>query len=258
MSNAFGTLLKLWRQRLGFSQLNLSIQSGISTKHLSFLETGRSLPSADMVNKLAETLTLSNEDANLLLQHAGLKNNTDNDALKRNHETLQMILNKHEPYPGVVSNYSLQPLFFNHSALAMIEWLEIDITPFNNIIELIFDERGMLPYLNNWQETAITILRLLKVKSLTMKNDPLFLDNLNKTLSNPKIKNLWLSVKNFSGNTSPMIEYSIKNKGETLEWVAVLTTFGTPRNISLDEYQMEFFYPRNEKTKIFAQNNFSI
>ena len=255
MSNEFGKMLKLWRQRLGLSQLDLSVASGMSTKHISFLETGRSQPSKEAVVKLATALSLSNNDTQLLIDHAGYTGQLDTDAPPSRVEmALLTMLEKQEPYPGAISDYTLTPKYLNNASLKMLDWFEIDISEFSSIVELIFSEQGFRPYITNWEEMSRIALRLTKMKKLAMADNEIFQQNLDKVLKMPEVKKMWQEDEGFVGNTEPIVPVSVSAKGIDMQWIVVLSTFGTPRNVSLDEYQMEFFYPADEATKQFAED----
>lgn len=254
MSNEFGKMLKLWRKQLGLSQLDLSLQSAISAKHISFLETGRSVPSREMVMKLAASLSLSDEDSHLLLKHAGLDVTISAESKEASpvELALKRMLDKHEPYPGVISDYTLMPQYLNNAALKMLDMFGIDVGGFSSIIEIIFSERGFRPYIVNWEQASTVALRLTKMKAMAMQDDEQFQMQLEKVLENPEVKKYWEINKDYIGNTDPIVPIDVNFNGEVLRWEVILSTFGTPRNVSLDEFQMEFFYPADEKTKAFA------
>ena len=256
MHNGFGQLLKLWRQRLGLSQLALSLQSGISAKHISFLETGKSQPSREMVNTLALSMNLSAGDCNLMLKQAGLQAHSSAQQQGKTLQALQMILDKHEPYPGIISNYYLQPQMYNHATLAILQWLDIDLSQFDNMVDFIFSDKGLRSALVNWSEMSSLALRLIKLKSLTMQNDVVFQASINKILANKELRALWENddaSANSIGNTEPVIPCKIQHKGHSLHFEAVLMTYGTPRSVSLEEYQLELFYPADQKTRDFTE-----
>ena len=101
-----GDLLREWRQRRRMSQLDLSLDAEISTRHLSFLETGRSQPSRDMVLRLAEQLDVPLRDRNVLLQAAGYapvfpERPLDDPALRIARQAIDQVLAGHEPYPAL-------------------------------------------------------------------------------------------------------------------------------------------------------------
>lgn len=255
MDNGFGQLLKLWRQRLGLSQLALSLQSGISAKHISFLENGKSQPSREMVNTLAMSMSLSAGDCNLLLKQAGLQAPANTLNQGKTVKALQMILDKHAPYPGIISNYSLQPQMYNHSAIALLQWLDIDLSQFSNVMDIIFSEKGLRSVLVNWAEITSIALRLIKLKSLTMQDDVVFQTSLSNILANEELRVLWDNEDasgNGVSNTEPVIPCKIMHKGHSLYFEAILMTYGTPRSVSLEEYQLELFYPADEISKDFC------
>ena len=254
MDNGFGQLLKLWRKRLGLSQMDLSSKSTISAKHISFLETGKSQPSREMVNTLAKAMGLTEGDRNLLLRQSNHQVNESLEPQNRALHALQMVLDKHEPYPGLVSNHALQPLILNQSIIAMLNWLDIDISDFTSIIDLLFSNKGLRSMLVNWEHVAVVSLRLLKLKAATQQEDPLFQASLQKILQNSELLALWEQADgsaNGQGSTEPIIPCHIEYKGQTLHIEAILMTYGTPRSVSLEEYQLELFYPVDEASKNF-------
>lgn len=108
-TTAFGRHMKQWRRQRGLSQLQLAVRADVSQRHLSFIETGRSRPRADVVHKLAEALEIPLRERNMMLEAAGLAPSypempLSNDAVAPFRHAIQRMLEAHEPYPAYVIN----------------------------------------------------------------------------------------------------------------------------------------------------------
>ena len=124
---SFGSTLKNIRLSKKYSQMNLSMDIGISTKHLSFLETGRSNPSRKIILNISKVLKLNLQQTNTLLNKAGFsqeysQNNLNNDNMKIINKALFRILDKHEPYPAIVLNSSYDILYLNQGFKKVLDY----------------------------------------------------------------------------------------------------------------------------------------
>jgi len=156
----FATLLKQWRQHRHVSQLDLSIEAGVSQRHLSFLETGRANPSRPMVLALAHSLDLPLRERNSLLRSAGFgaafaEDNLDADSYRVFREALQQTLDLAEPFPALVVDGNWNLVMANAGAL---RFFNLFVDPFAalagmgnpdryQIVRLCLHERGLLPYI---------------------------------------------------------------------------------------------------------------
>lgn len=173
-NRAFGEQVRYWRRARGNSQLDLSITAGYSQRHLSFLESGRSLPSREMVIVLADCLEVPVCDRNLLLQAAGFapiytEESIESDRLEEVRRAVEEILSSHRPFPALLvdrawntysANASAQVLFSNfvHEPQRYPRDLR------TNAVRLCIEDSGMKPYIENLGAFLTSVLGQLKVE----------------------------------------------------------------------------------------------
>jgi transcriptional regulator with XRE-family HTH domain len=163
---AFASRLRRWRQRRGWSQLELAGRAGISQRHLGFLEVGRARPSRDMVMRLAETLGLPLRHNNELLVAAGFapvwrESDFAGPELSRIREALGYMLSQQEPFPAVVVNRSWNLLQANHGAVRLVEFLvgPLPADAAVNLADALVAPDVLRPCLVNWPEVARYFIR---------------------------------------------------------------------------------------------------
>ncbi len=162
---SLGDHLRTWRQRRRLSQLDLALDAEISQKHLSFVESGRSSPSREMVLTLAEHLEVPLRERNVLLLAAGYapmfpERSLDDPALKPARAAMDLVLKCHEPYPAlaidrhwtlIAANAALRPLLANVSDAALLE-------PPVNVLRLSLHPHGLAPLIANLFEWRAHLL----------------------------------------------------------------------------------------------------
>ena len=161
----FGCLLRDWRKHRSTSQLALSVQSGISQRHISFLETGRSKPSRTMVLALSDSLDIPLRERNALLQSAGFaaaysEHPLDAEASRVFADALRATLQHHEPYPALVLDGSWNMVMANTGALRffglfidVFEALEAIGSPAEfQMVRLCLHDKGFKPFISNWTD----------------------------------------------------------------------------------------------------------
>src|SRR5215469_7912002 len=166
---AFGRLLKEWRARRGFSQLDLALAARTTQRHLSFIESGRAAPSRDMVLRLSETMNIPLRQQNALLLAAGYapvwrERDLSAPDLAMVNTALDYMLGQHEPYPAFVVDRRWNLLRANRGASRLTEFLlgplpaEPPVEAVNLAIALM-SYQGLRPFITNWQEVAHYFLR---------------------------------------------------------------------------------------------------
>ena len=164
-SGSVGTLLKQWRERRRISQLTLSLEAEISSRHLSFVETGRSHPSREMVLRLAKVLDVPPRARNDLLSAAGYapiyrESNLDAPEMAQFRQALDFMLRQQEPYPAIVLDRYWNILLANEGAGRFTGlFLEPSGTDLGvpNAMRLIFHPQALRPYIVNWEATAAAL-----------------------------------------------------------------------------------------------------
>src|SRR6266849_9162793 len=168
--SAFGRLLRQWRARRRMSQLDLAVEAGISSRHLSFVETGRAQPSREMVLLLTRALDVPLRDRNDLLTVAGyapIYRETDlaAPALTQVRRALELILRQQEPYPALLLDRHWNVLQVNAGS-ARVQEAFLDPAAASavgppNAMRLMFDPRAFRPHIVNWEPTAASLIQWL-------------------------------------------------------------------------------------------------
>jgi len=177
------------------------MDADVSSKHISFLETGRNKPSRNMVLLLSSTLEeLPLRNRNDLLLSAGFSENYSRTPIHEKEmasirNILKMMLTKHEPYPAVVLDWDWNVLMGNggfNNILELVKSLQSDFSTSSNIVELIFDPKGLKPFVCNWEEVASFAIQRLHREKMENKNRHEVL--LERLLSYPGTPSDWRSL----------------------------------------------------------------
>ncbi|WP_330313121.1 MULTISPECIES: helix-turn-helix domain-containing protein [unclassified Streptomyces] len=249
-----GELLRHWRHRRGVSQLDLALSAGVSPRHVSLVETGRSHPSADMVLRLAEHLDVPLRERNRLLLAAGFapryaERPLGHDALAAAREAVERVLRAHEPYPAVAfdrhwdivrANRAVEP-FFAGVAPELLR-------PPVNLVRLGLDPRGFAPLVVNLVDVR-TLFRARVGRQLAAAPDAR-LAALYEELLAPggEDEAEGASIAAGSEVVIPMI---LRLGGREVRMFSTITTFGTPMDITLDEIAIELYYPADEESAAY-------
>ena len=248
--NRVGTLLRDWRQRRRLSQLDLALEAGVSTRHLSFVETGRAKPSADMVLHLAERLEVPLRDRNQLLLAAGYApqfgaRSLDDPDLAPIRNALGHVLTGHEPYPAmavdrgwnlVASNSALDPLLEGAS--------EELLAPPVNCMRLALHPDGIAPRILNLGEWRAHLLHRL-TRQVALTGDRQLGELVNELEGYP--------APEFGGHVGGSADVLVPLRlltgdGSELSFFSTVTTFGTAVDITVSELSIEAFFPADAAT----------
>ena len=249
-----GDLLRRWRSVRGVSQLDLSLDTGISTRHLSCIETGRAKPSREMVVRLAEALQVPLRERNTLLLAAGyapLYRDVSLDApeLEAARRAVELLMTQLEPNPVLVMDRYWNTLRMNAGAqriLALFPGCDSG-TPHNGP-RLVFDPEGLRPFIENWELIAAHIIRRVHRESADNPADDRLKGFLKELLSFPGVPSR-LRMLDLDGTPPPFLTINYRWKGSTLSFFSTLTTLGTPLDIALQELRVETLFPADETTR---------
>jgi transcriptional regulator with XRE-family HTH domain len=246
-----GTLLREWRARRSLSQLELALQSRISARHLSFVETGRSNPSRETVVKLSEALQVPLRERNALLLAAGYapiyaERPFGSEEMEPVRGALDRFLRAHEPYPALVVDRRHNLLAANDALGALTEgcapWL---LQPPANAIRLALHPEGMAPRTLNLPEWSGHLLsRLHREAAIT---------------GDPELEALHAEVSGYPGIAASLpadlppgselaVPLRLSDGDRELAFISTIATFGTAVDITLAELSVEAFYPANAAT----------
>ena len=247
-----GELVREWRQRRRLSQLTLACDAEISTRHLSFIETGRSQPSRAMILHLSEQLAIPMRDRNILLVAAGYapifpERSLDDPALQSVRKAIDLVLERQKPYPAfaldrhwtiAASNGALPEVYVGVAPHLM--------QPPINALRLTLHPDGLAPRIANlseWRQHSLARLR----RQIDVTADPVLLELLRELsqYSGPGGKN-HLAVP--TEEPAVAIPFCIRTERGLLSFFTTTTMFGSPVDITLSELAVECFYPADAAT----------
>lgn len=245
-----GPLIRLWRHRRRRSQLDLALAADVSARHLSFVETGRARPSADMVLRLAEALDVPLRDRNELLLAAGFapaygQRSLGEPEMGPIRETLDRLLAAHEPFPALVvdrhwglvaGNRSLEPLI----AGCAPELLEEPV----NVLRLSLHPGGLAPRIVNLSEWRAHVLDRLG-RQAALSGDPALATLLEELASYPGGDPDQTHNLAAADIATPL---RLRDPLGELSFLSTTTTFGTAVDVTLSELSIEAFYPADART----------
>ena len=250
-----GTLLRDWRRRRRLSQLDLALEAGVSARHLSFLETGRSKPSREMVLHLSDQLDVPLRDRNHLLLAAGFapayeERAIDAPEMAPVREALERVLAGHEPYPAVVVDRWWNLAAANRSIAMFTDTVpEHLMAPPVNVLRVSLHPDGMAPRILNYGEWRGHLLdRLHRQVALT---------------GDDRLAALYAEISAYPGETAevhgPGGEIAVPLRydagGRELAFFSTIATFGTPVDITLAELSIEAFFPADRSTADYLLGN---
>jgi transcriptional regulator with XRE-family HTH domain len=246
-----GTLLRGWRQRRSLSQLELALNAAVSSRHVSFLETGRARPSREMLLHLAEHLEVPLRERNRLLLAAGYapqyaERRLDQPEMAPVRDALERFLRAHEPYPALVLDRHYNMVSANDAVAVLTAGVAPELlAPPANALRATLHPSGMAPRVRNLEEWSAHLLhRLRRQASVT---------------GDPELEHLHEELKTYPGVSSePPLDEStgadillalrLADGERELAFFSTVSTFGTAVDITLAELSIEAFYPANAST----------
>lgn len=263
-SSAVGELLRAWRQARKLSQLELSLQSDVSQRHISFLESGRSRPSQSMLALLADALELPFRERNVLFDAAGYagiytEQSLHEAAMQPVREALQMQLEHHNPYPALVVDRDWNMLLANTALIhlfAQIDdaaemWAATNPDSQNNgkqnLMRLTLHPQGLRKYCVNWAELAPQLLQRLR-REVKLTNSPAMQALLTELQADPELDEYWHQpIVNIS--PQPVYAMTLAFGDVIISLFSMISTFGTPQDVTTDELRVELFFPIDDSSK---------
>ena len=244
-----GDLLRDWRQRRRLSQLDLALEAGVSTRHLSFVETGRARPSPEMVLHLADELEVPLRERNRLLLAAGYapvyeERALDEPEMQPVHEAVQLVLDGHDPYPAITVDRGWALVAHNRGAGLLMAGLPEDLlAPPVNVLRASLHPDGLAPRIANLGQWKAHLLDRLD-RQATVTGDPA-LRTLHAELAAYPAPEEGADRGPASDVVVPL---RLRVPGGELRFLSTVTTFGTPVDITVEELSIESFFPGNRST----------
>jgi transcriptional regulator with XRE-family HTH domain len=254
-ANELGALLRHWRDIRGRSQLDLSLDTGVSQRHISFIESGRSVPSRETLMDIAQALDIPLRDRNILLLAAGYapiysENAWNAPEMQSITGALERMLRQHEPFPAVVMDRYWNVLMANESAPRFFSCF-IDMAARKsprNLLHLMFDPKGMRPFIANWKDVATSLFQRVYRESVGRVVDEKTKELMAALLAYPEVKTEWKTSK--APSAMPVIPISFAKDANMLNYFSMVATVGTPQTIAAQELRIECMFPADETTEI--------
>lgn len=248
-TRSFGDLLREWRQRRRLSQMDLALDTEISTRHLSFVETGRATPSREMVLRLAEQLEVPLRERNLLLNAAGYapvypQRRLDDPALAPALAAIRLVLAGHEPYPALAIDRHWTLIEANRAALGLLAGIPDHLlVPPVNVLRLALHPEALSPRIANLAEWRAHLIERLQ-HQITVSGDQVLIELLKELRAYP-VPDGPAPASDFGGIAVP---FRLTTPAGVLSFMSTTTVFGTPVDVTLAELAIESFFPADAAT----------
>ena len=244
-----GAQLRQWRQRRRFSQLDLAIQTDISARHLSFVETGRARPSSEMILRLSDQLEVPLRDRNRLLLAGGFapiysEKTLDEPEMASVREAIRQVLDGHGKFPAVAVDQHWNLLDAN-AAIGMFT-AGVDpllLQPPANVLRLSLHPGAMAPRIVNLGQWRAHLLHRLR-RQISATADPVLVDLLAELRDYPCDQ----PEPEVDAPGQVVVPLQIRVGGRVLSFVSITAVFGTPLDVALAELAIESFYPADPAT----------
>lgn len=252
-----GQLLRYWRDVRGVSQLDLSLDAGISQRQISFIESGRSVPGRDTLLTLAQTLDVPLRERNALLLAAGyapMYSEAPWDAHEMHGviRALERVVRQHDPFPAIVMDRHWNVLMTNDAAPRFFGCF-IDMAARegpHNLLRLMFDPHGMRPFLADWDSVSRSLLQRVYRESVGRVIDDETQRLLDDLLAFPDAPRDWKTPPvPAAAPALPVIPIGFVHEGVVLRYFSLITTVGTPQSAAAQELRMECMFPADDATE---------
>mgnify|MGYP001392134634 CR=1 FL=1 len=252
-----GAMLRDWREDRRRSQMELALDVGVSTRHLSFVETGKAKPSPELVLALAEHLDVPLRERNAMLLAAGYaprypQTPLDDEALAAVRAALAELIRAHDPSPAVVVDRGWDVVMSNTGAQAMLEGVADHLLePPLNVYRLSLHPDGMAARIANLPEWTHHLMGTLD-RQVAVTRDPRLRALLDEVAQYPAVRDLDSSWKTRAGGPTVVVPLRLRAgsgvEAVELSWFSTNTSIGTPVDITLEELHVELFHPADEAT----------
>ncbi|AZS79387.1 XRE family transcriptional regulator [Achromobacter spanius] len=254
----FATALRYWRDKRGYTQLRLSSESGISQRHISFLESGRSQASREMVLKLGIVLDIPLRERNVMLLAAGYapayrERRLSDPELSAVKQALDFMLAQQAPYPALVVDRLWNLVMANAPAAMMMRWL-LEMpngAPLPsegvNVLKLMLDPNGVRKHLLNWEDVCADLLHWIQREAMSDGLGSEAANLLDELTALPGISET-TRVANLDARALPFLPMQIRKDGVALNLFTSIATMGTPHDVTVHELRIESFFPADEAT----------
>ena len=253
--SGFALLLREWRQKRRLSQLDLALSSGVSQRHVSFLETGRANPSRNMILQLSETLDVPLRERNAWLAAAGFaplfrSRPLDDPQMGQVMSAVRMMLSAHEPFPAIALDrawnvrMSNRPFDLLGAMLGEDVWERVGGGQ-RNLMRLFFHPAGIRPMVTNWAAVGPLIWRRARREA--------------EALGGVEMKAVLADLAPYqdaevlwsAADTAlvPVLPFNMQVGGQRISMFAIIATLGTAQDVTADELRIETLFPADADTE---------
>jgi transcriptional regulator with XRE-family HTH domain len=250
---SFGQHLRAWRQRRRLSQLDLAEEAEISTRHLSYVETGRANPSREMVLRLISTLDLPLRERNVMLTAAGYaplyrETPLDDPASSAAKQAIDLILKCHEPFPALAIDRHWNLVASNRIVPLLLSGVDAKLlVPPVNVLRLTLDPQGLAPLIVNFAQWRGHLLERLKNQVAATQDAALA--SLFAELRNLSVPGTLEEETLHGEHLGIALPLKIRSHVGILSFISTTTIFGSPTDVTLQELALETLFPTDESTK---------
>lgn len=264
-----GALLRHWRLTRHLSQLELALEAAVSTRHLSYVESGRAQPSRELILRLLDTLEVPLRERNAVLVAGGLAPEYVETSLNAPEmapckAAIELILGHQEPYPAFVLDRHWNIVMTNRAAGKCTAFVLGDdvhrrraeaLGP--NMLRLILHPDGVRPWMLDWHDTAGDMIRHLHSQIAAAPADDEAKRLLAEVTSYPGVPSRWSARDPAGPPPMPLLTTSFQRGDTTLRFFSTITTFGKPHDVTLEELRVECSFPVDAATAAFCRAHFS-
>ena len=241
----FSTMLREWRSLRGMSQLDLALGADVSARHVSFIESERSKPSAEMVLRLAEALSLPLRERNAMLVAAGFApqfgdSGWQSEAMAEVRRAAALLLAAQEPYPAIVLDMAFNVLDANPPALGMIGAGREALGQVN-LVDLVYTPGPVRESIANWTDVAEYLLHRMREGIRRHGPQSAMGAVLRRAMAQPGAAELSIVRSHWRGAVLLPLEFRLN--GQVTRWFTTVTSFGAPQDAMAEEITIEQFHP---------------
>jgi transcriptional regulator with XRE-family HTH domain len=251
-----GTQLREWRQRRRLSQLDLAGHAEVSTRHISFMETGRALPSREMVLRLADRLEVPLRERNRLLTAAGYaplygERKLDDPAMQAARRAVDRVLKAHEPYPALAVDRHWMLVAHNRLVPLLLAGVPDELlAPPLNVLRLSLHPQGLAPRIANLPQWRSHLFHRLR-QQVTASGDRVLAALAEELQGYPGGESE--AAEQLHVDTGVYVPLQLRTAVGLLSFISIITVFGTPTDITLSELALETFFPADDGTALALQ-----
>jgi transcriptional regulator with XRE-family HTH domain len=252
-----GALLRRWREVRNKSQMALSLDTGVSQRHLSFIEIGRSSPSRVTLLGIADALEVPFRDRNVLLLAAGYAPmypaaSWGDAQMHQVTAALKRLRRQHEPFPAVVMDRYWNVVLTNEAAPRFFgSFVDLPARPTpRNLLHLMFDPAGMRRFIVNWEDVARSLLQRVQREAVGRVMDEKSEELVDSLLAYPGATAYRdKETTTDSASDLPVVPITFARGGERLGYFSMLTTVAAPQTIATQELRVESMFPVDAETE---------